>query len=140
METPLSRRGLRKVPGGLRKGVLLLEAHAANILVLDDEEVRLRAFRAKLIGNVVLTVKTVEECISALENATWDYVFLDHDLGGKILVESGKGTGYEVAEWLSNHPEKKPKHIIVHSFNAAGAKNMLGLLPEAKYIPGIWTL
>jgi len=119
---------------------MLVEGHAAHVLVLDDEEVRLKAFRRKLIGNIVLTVKTADECIKALENSTWDYVFLDHDLGGNILVESGRGTGYEVAEWLSNHPEKKPKDIIIHSFNAAGAKNMLSLLPEAKYIPGIWTL
>jgi len=39
----------------------------------------------------------------------FDYLFLDHDLGGKQMVNSRENTGYEVAEWLSKNKLKKPK-------------------------------
>jgi CheY-like chemotaxis protein len=111
-----------------------------KILVLDDDETRLIAFRKKLIGHIVECVKESKETIRALENDFWDAVSLDHDLGGKVMVSSGPGTGYEVAQWLHDHEDRKPKTIIIHSFNPAGAKNMMDLLPGAIYNPGAWLL
>ena len=49
-----------------------------------------------------------------------------------------RGTGYQVAEWLRDNPDKKPKKIILHTFNQFGAAKMLEVLPEAQYIPGAW--
>lgn len=109
-----------------------------KILVLDDNEIRLRYFKKHLAPLLPDCVMTAKEAIEKLSETDFDVVFLDHDLGNQEYQTSGDGTGYEVAQWLSNHPEKKPKKIVIHSFNACGARKMLALLPEAEYTPGTW--
>lgn len=111
-----------------------------RMLILDDDKVRHIQFNQKYNkqGNVLCHVETVEACIQKLQEETWDVVCLDHDLGGKTYIKSGKGTGFEVAEWLANNPDKKPYQIVIHSYNPAGRKNMMDVLPEAIEAPGIW--
>jgi len=110
-----------------------------RILILDDDENRHVAFSKQLIGNVVVHALTAEQAIYQLErHGPWDVVFLDHDLGGSQMVESGPGTGYEVAQWLAGHEDKQPKTIILHTYNPVGAQNMKACLPQAKWLPGIW--
>ncbi|MBE3085374.1 MAG: response regulator [Bacteroidetes bacterium] len=109
-----------------------------HILILDDEEIRLQTFRQKLIGHVVDCAKTTQETIKFLQEKEYSVLFLDHDLGGKQMVPSGPGTGYEVACWLEAHPERKPKTIYLHSFNEPGRTNMKRALPEAIMAPGAW--
>jgi CheY-like chemotaxis protein len=111
-----------------------------RILVLDDDQERLKSFRSSLIGHVVVTVSTVRDCLCQLQNENWDLVTLDHDLDGQVYVPSGPGTGYEVAEWLRDNPLKKPEKIILHTFNQLGAAKMMEILPEAQYIPGAWLI
>lgn len=110
----------------------------ADVLVLDDNKTRLQMFRRKFTGHHVETVKTVKECIAKLKSDKWDYLFLDHDLGGQEMVPSGPGTGYEVAEWLAENPTRIPEEVILHTFNSPGAQNMKSKLPNAKIIPGVW--
>ena len=112
----------------------------SKILVLDDDDERLKIFRRNLIGHSVTLVKTAHEAIYELDrNGPFDTVCLDHDLGGLINVASGPGTGYEVAEWLSQNPDKQPTQIIIHSFNEPGRKRMMAALPNAIEYPGVWT-
>ena len=112
-----------------------------KILVLDDNKDRLKQFKQKLIGHVVECAETAREAIELLEkNEPFDQIFLDHDLSGFEHQPSGKNTGYEVAEWISKHNHKRPFRIVIHSFNVQGAQNILTLLPEASYIPGVWLL
>lgn len=75
---------------------------------------RLDAFKRNLIGHIVCCVTTAKETIEKLSSEKWDYVFLDHDLGGQTYVPSGSGTGYEVAQWISNNPDQKPEKVIIH--------------------------
>ena len=110
-----------------------------NILILEDDPNRHKAFRNRLIGTNLKIVETAAEAIAALNNQTWDYLFLDHDLGGMTYVTSGKGTGYEVAEWLAKNESKQPSHIILHTLNPVGAQNMQALLPNALRGPFAWT-
>ena len=110
-----------------------------NVLVLDDSLERLKTFKTNLIGHSVTTVETAKDAINELVQNDYNIVFLDHDLGGQAFVKSGDGTGFEVAEWLSNHPDRKPKQIVIHSFNPTGAQNMKNVLPEAQVAPGCWT-
>jgi CheY-like chemotaxis protein len=110
-----------------------------RILVLDDARERLGQFRANLIGHEVTTVETASDCIKALKQNLFTTAFLDHDLGGKTFVASGKGTGYEVAVWLSQHPDRCPKRVVIHSFNPVGAQNMKRVLLQAIIAPGAWT-
>ena len=109
-----------------------------NILVLEDDPYRQKVFQQRLIGTNSLIVETVIEAISCLENKKWDYLFLDHDLGGEIYVAPGSNTGYAVACWLEQHPEKQPKNIIIHSLNTYGARAMQQAVPKAQYLPGCW--
>ena len=90
------------------------------------------------IGHHVECVETAPMAIRYLQETLYDSIFLDHDLGGRVLVASGPGTGYEVAKWLEEHPDRKPKQIFIHSFNPSGAANMSRALPEAQLVPGIW--
>ena len=110
-----------------------------RVFVLDDSDERLRIFRSKLIGHTVITAKTVSEAISALgKDGPFEYIFLDHDLADQTMVPSGPGTGYEVAQWLAQHPEKQAPNIILHSFNPDGRKAMASALPKAQESPGAW--
>lgn len=111
----------------------------ARILVLEDDKTRIGCFKHKLFNHNVDYVETSKEAILLLEdNNTYDAIFLDHDLGGKTMVKSGDNTGYEVAVWLNQHPDKQPNQIIIHSYNPVGRKNMMQVLPNAIEAPGIW--
>jgi CheY-like chemotaxis protein len=83
-------------------------------------------------------VDKAKDAISLLKDKEWDWLFLDHDLGDEASVESGPGTGYEVAEWLEQNPEYKPEKIVVHSMNPAGRDKMLAALKDAYYIMVAW--
>lgn len=112
-----------------------------RILVLDDDKTRLKLFKQKLIGHIVDCAETATEAIELLKNnELYDQIYLDHDLGEMTHQPSGPNTGYEVAKWINEHSNKRPFRIVIHSFNTPGAQNMLSLLPEASYIPGVWLL
>ncbi len=113
-----------------------------RVLVLDDDKKRLQTFWEKLgsPGNVIRRVMTSKECIQELEQWHWDTVFLDHDLGGNVMQESGEDTGYEVAQWIKDHPDHTPERVIIHSYNPSGSDAMKALLPGAEQIPGAWLM
>tara|TARA_R110000803_G_scaffold169444_2_gene232460 strand:+ start:2894 stop:3265 length:372 start_codon:yes stop_codon:yes gene_type:complete len=103
-----------------------------NILFLDDDNERIRQFRTKIPGAVV--VKTAEQAIKALQKEDiWNIVFLDHDLGGEEFVDSNReDCGMEVVRWII----KKDAHIrniIVHTHNTPAGEYMTALLKEALY-------
>jgi CheY-like chemotaxis protein len=95
----------------------------AKILILDDDHSRHQQFSKKY---------ATEELKHVYTSYDYDYVFLDHDLGGKQMQPSGDGTGYEVAEWLSNNPDRQPKiSVVLHTLNPVGQKNMCTVLKSA---------
>lgn len=111
-----------------------------DILFLDDDPARQKIFQSNCPSATI--VATSAECINKLTNAVWDIVFLDHDLGGEIFVDSNReDTGMEVARWLSVN-KKEIGQIIVHSHNPAGAANMSSLLKASGYntleVPFSW--
>lgn len=76
-----------------------------------------------------------------------DYVFLDHDLGGRVYVDSDEeNTGYQFVKWIvENDPKMNERKFVVHSFNPMGAERMLKCLVDAgadvRYIAfNIWHL
>lgn len=114
-----------------------------RVLILDDDKGRHDKFKRKLIGNEVCHCYTADEAIEALKNnEPYDYIFLDHDLSTEF-EKPGKGTGYEVANWIANHPQKTAKkRIMIHSLNNIGAAAMMKRLGDvdirASYIPFLW--
>lgn len=111
-----------------------------KILILEDELARLNVFKRKLIGHDVDIATEAHEAIAFLEGNDYDIAFFDHDLGGRTNVDvSDKNTGSEVARWLSQHPYRSPKQIVLHSINYWGRKNMHDLLPGSIQKPFVWT-
>ncbi len=111
-----------------------------KFLILEDDPKRHKHFKRNLIGHEVTIKVTVPEITQLLQEKEWDVISLDHDLGGKVFVPSGPDTGFAVAQWLYYNPNRKPKLIVIHSFNEAGASSMIDYLPEASYLPGAWTM
>ncbi len=111
-----------------------------KILILDDDHIRHAFFNKRFTGHTVISVYTAEDAIQHLQNEIYDVVFLDHDLGGHMFVDShgSEATGYTVAKWLVEHPDRKPEQIVIHSFNNVGAKNMQDILPGSILAPGCW--
>lgn len=108
-------------------------------LILEDDHNRMSQMHTKMIGIAHLTiVETANEAIAALTDDSWDLLSLDHDLGGEEMVDSGPGTGYEVACWLENNPHKQPAVIWIHSLNPVGRNRMSQALPDAQQKPLWW--
>jgi len=110
----------------------------AAVLILEDDPFRVKAFKRKFIGHSVTVTDNATEAIVLLKSKSWDYLFLDHDLGGEQMVSSGPGTGYEVAKFLEENPQYQPVNIALHSLNPSGRKNMQMALPEAIEAPFCW--
>ena len=109
-----------------------------RILVLEDMEPRKLQFKGQHGHHYLKIVETPQECIKELEENEWDWLFLDHDLGGEVFCPSDEKSGYAVACWLEEHPDKKPEYIVVHTENTAGRDKMMAALPESKWIQWAW--
>lgn len=104
-----------------------------NILFLDDNPKRVKAFRsevpfAKIAYNAPDMIKLIKD-----QDEPIDFCFLDHDLGGEVYVDSNReDTGAEVARWIS---AKKPdiNVVIVHTYNPEGAAIMTSVIKKAGY-------
>ena len=104
-----------------------------RVLFLDDAESRHNYFRGQSIGHSVDHVWTAAEAIEALNTREpYDVACLDHDLEAAHypgMAEAGivatTPTGQAVADHIASMPEeKRPRRVIVHSFNPAGAVSM----------------
>jgi len=104
-----------------------------KILFLDDNKNRWLHFvdNNNEPGVSLHWAKTAYEAIHWLERNTYDIVSLDHDLGDEIMVASGDGTGYEVAQWIANNLQDNMPIVVLHTWNPAGAQNMKNILPNA---------
>ncbi|MFA5344815.1 MAG: cyclic-phosphate processing receiver domain-containing protein [Candidatus Omnitrophota bacterium] len=117
-----------------------------SILFLDDCPERTKVFRSAVPS--AITVATAVDCINFLSDGEnlgwvkWDWVFLDHDLGGKEAANSADpDTGMEVVRWIIEHKPKIDK-IIVHTLNKAAGQQMVSKLHDAGYwvlwVPFAW--
>jgi len=106
-----------------------------KILVVEDDVYRLDWFRDKFKNQELSTVMTADEAITLLSKSLdYEIIFLDHDLGGRVFVNSSEhNTGFTVAMYLKNKDYKN--RIIVHSLNPVGAKNIKNILPQAELVP-----
>jgi CheY-like chemotaxis protein len=84
----------------------------------------------------VVTAESADEAYEAFKtNKKFDFIFLDHDLGRQVFVDSlEENTGYRVALYIRDN-EIKYDRCIVHSQNPAGAENIKSALPDAELIP-----
>ena len=110
-----------------------------HILILEDNLERQEQFKKNLVGHNIEITDSSKTAIQKLTNEKWNLLFLDHDLGGQVYVESGENTGYEVAEFLKFNNKHIPQNVIVHSLNVPGAQNILSVLANGIHIPFAWT-
>lgn len=96
-----------------------------RVIFLDDDENRQRQMKSML--PVIKQVYTADEAINEIDHEGFiDCLFLDHDLGGEIYVDSSvQNTGAAVAKWIvANVRQENIGRIVLHSFNPVGAQNM----------------
>lgn len=103
-----------------------------STFVLDDDHNRLRKFRMAIPSAIM--AETADEAIEALSSEeSWSAVFLDHDLGGEVFVDSSEhNTGMTVAQWMIDNGIKADV-VVVHSMNEPAAKEMQARLQTAGY-------
>jgi CheY-like chemotaxis protein len=111
-----------------------------KILILEDSEERIKAFKQNFIGTELFFTDKPAIAIEELKKGGYDSLFLDHDLGGTAFSASDENSGYAVAKWLNENPQYQPALIVLHSLNPIGVQNMKAELPNAKIVPFIWNL
>lgn len=106
-----------------------------KILFLDDDKERHRRFVMNRIGQDITTAWTCAEACKLLSEEVYDVAYLDHDLSESAASghpAAGERTGTHVAEFIAAMPpEKRPRTVIIHSFNDYGRKRMRAILREA---------
>jgi len=102
-----------------------------DILFLDDNPIRIAKFQQAVPYATI--VETAKECIEQINKTQWDWIFLDHDLGGESFVDGARpDTGMEVVRHLIEYKKNKPR-IVVHSLNAPARERMCLDLVMAGY-------
>lgn len=109
-----------------------------DIFILEDNHERVVIFKkllSKKFPEAELTIATeAEEAKQLLLNSHWDIALLDHDLGGKVLVDSSESnTGYQVAKYIKEN-NISCGQVITHTLNPAGGQNIVNLL-GCEHIP-----
>lgn len=107
-----------------------------SVMLLDDDERRHRWFIKRFAGDDLDIAENVEEAKAFLAEASYDAIFLDHDLLPHHYESNEHddfaSTGYAVAEWLNERKElQRAATIIVHTRNADAAVRMVTKLRES---------
>lgn len=89
-----------------------------KILVVDDSSDRMRWFEEMFYDCYVSFCPTVESSLLALKNDTFDFIFLDHDLGEK-------GDGRDITKEMKKENLAPYATIIIHSMNVPAAMQMI---------------
>ena len=101
-----------------------------KILILEDDLIRMKVFNRMFHKHMITHACNSDEAIKHLDKEKFDYIFLDHDLGGRIFVNSNEyDTGYRVAKYIPQSINKDTD-VVIHSWNPAGAKNMKNILKD----------
>lgn len=105
-----------------------------KIFFLDDDKDRHRQFKMNRIGMDITAVWTYEDACAILAKTVFDVAYLDHDLSEFAAAgfpREGEKTGTHVAEFIAAMPaERRPKRIIIHSFNDEGRRRMGKILSD----------
>lgn len=107
-----------------------------RVFILEDNGSRMVKFRRSLIGNIVDHAETLKAGREMIRENEYDLIFLDHDLGGREMVDSSdEDTGYHLALVIAADDRNRKTPCVVHSCNPAGADNIVAALPHAVKAP-----
>lgn len=107
-----------------------------RVFVLEDDPYRIGVFQDACLGRHDLTLTdrlSGPRGAFAVYQPPYDLIYLDHDLGGRQLVDSREEeTGAAFARWMPPAGDHQPV-ITIHSYNFDGARNMVRTLREKGY-------
>lgn len=100
-----------------------------KVFILEDDSNRVDLFLEWLKGHSITLVASCEDADAF--DPPYDVIFLDHDLGGRQL-EAHEDCGLTFLKLVATriNPEAV---VVVHSYNAEGARNMLNVLADLKH-------
>jgi len=94
-----------------------------KIFILEDSPLRIQNFSDMFITDDMIISNSATTAISLLCNIKFDIIFLDHDLGGSVMVDvKDTNTGSEVCKHIN--AINKDSQVIIHSWNPHGAVTM----------------
>ncbi len=114
-----------------------------RILIVEDDARRRSWFDKQFADCDRDMTDDVSVAVQLLLGRDYELIFLDHDLAeehyDQEMADDGL-TGYAVAAWLAEHPERQPNaQIIIHSLNYPGSERMRQCLQaagrNAEYVP-----
>lgn len=106
------------------------------IFILEDNPHRMIKFKRNLIGHKIDHAETVVDGKQLVYKNKYDLIFLDHDLGGKQMVDSSEeNTGYQLAVYIAKKTRNKNTPCITHTCNPVGANKIVSVLPHAIKVP-----
>lgn len=102
-----------------------------KILILEDDGARVRFFIERFGQYNLSITENAKEAIQYLEDYTYDYIFLDNDLG------TGNGEGIDVANFLQHNSDNPNNRaiVIIHSWNFSAARHIKSKIPHAVAAP-----
>lgn len=108
-----------------------------RIFVLEDNKDRIYWFK-RIFKDFDLTIAMSTKGAKLRYNGVYDILFLDHDLGGEVYVDSKEeNTGAGFARWLMKDEDPYGvsfNQVVIHSMNPTGAKNIMGILEKGACI------
>jgi hypothetical protein len=109
-----------------------------KILILEDNPIRQEKFKNLFKNQELFIFDNVEDAYNACLINDFQVAFLDHDLGGKIWVNSNEeNTGYQFVKKLIENNLQNKMLSYIHSMNPIGANRMLNYLLDNNR-DGIW--
>jgi len=103
-----------------------------RILILEDDSDRVKKFYEMFNDHSLVVVNNSKDAISFVTTFKFNVIFLDHDLGGQVYVDSDNdNTGYQVAKVIPNSINSHTP-VVIHSWNVVGAKRMQQVLEHQK--------
>ena len=95
-----------------------------TVLIVEDCAERDAVLRRRFVGYDVTIARSYDEAVAHLQEAYFDVVSLDYDLGGA----NGNDVAMRLAE-LS--VPARPSHVVIHSMNPVGAQRIAATLRTA---------
>lgn len=105
-----------------------------NILLLDDNPHRMTFFKNGLKAHKLTVCSHARAAIKALKKASFDVIFLDHDLREGRIDPEDSNTGSEVARYIADQ-EIACSCIVLHTENDIGRASMESILDQCHSIP-----
>jgi hypothetical protein len=112
-----------------------------NVFILEDDPTneRIPAFRRALQDHTLYIAKDALQGRSMLQSLLdkeikLDFIFLDHDLGNRVFVNSTDiNCGVRIAEFIRDNEIQG--QVYFHTQNPVGAMNMKAVIPEGVICP-----